>query len=417
MTLEHLQDTHAALRPDLPGGSDVQMARSRALAQLISKGWPDRKQPHWHYSNVPAVAKNPDADFTGGTPATAAAIGGLEGLEAQFLLNAGVLQVPQGPGRDGASISSLAEAWSSGRVAIGEHAESLVNFNAAFALDGAWIRTHEQSSQAAPLYGLIVDATSSQDIAQNRIRIDVAPKSQLSLILHFGGTGKGWSNTFIDIEVGEGAELSLTRLQTHSEDHHHSCFSQANVAAGAALRYGCFDLGARFVHNDLRVELTGSGGSADVYGLFVAAKGQHLDTHVNINHQAPETKSQQEFRGIAATGGRGIYNGGIRVAQDAQRIEAHQNSDNLLLGPRAEIDTKPELEIYADDVKCSHGATVGELDANAIYYLRTRGLDLPTARELLTVAFAETLLEQAVSEPVRQTVRRTIVENLGEAQE
>lgn len=414
MSLEHVSQAFTRLRPELPGTGEIQAARTRALERLVADGWPTRKLPHWHYSSIPTVGKDPAARFGPGAVTDVPVDTRLNDTTPSFVLNAGALQIASDVAAPGLAIESLGEAWRNGQSAFGDHAEPLVNLNTAFAADGAWIRATGATHQSEPLYGLIVDATAADGITQNRIRIELAPRAELALLLHFGGTGEGWNNTVIELELGEGAKLALTRLQTHADSHHHSCYSKATLAAGARLSYGCFELGSSFVHNDLRVDLNGNGASTHLYGLFVAGSGQHLDTHVDVNHHVPETYSQQEFRGIAATGGRGIYNGGVRVAKGAQRIEAHQKSDNLLLGPRAEIDTKPELEIYADDVKCSHGATVGELDADAIYYLRSRGLDLETARELLTLAFAESLLERVPNALVQDAVRAAIAQTIGE---
>lgn len=415
MSLEHVSDAFAQLGQTLPGTGDVQAARRRALERLVADGWPNRKLPHWHYSSVPAVGKNPEVSF-GHSLTNAASAKALKGLTPHFLLDAGILQPAANHEVAGIAIRSLGEAWNSGQSTVSEHAEPLVNLNTAFATDGAWIRVTDGVDENETLYGLVTGAAPANGVTQNRIRVELDPHTKTALVLHFTGTGEGWNNTVVEAELGEGAALTITRLQTDANTHHHSCYSKASLAAGATLSYGCFDLGSSFVHNDLRVDLNGSGASARLYGLFVAGPGQHLDTHVDVNHQVAETHSQQQFRGIAATGGRGIYNGGVRVAKGAQRIEAHQTSNNLLLGPRAEIDTKPELEIYADDVKCSHGATVGELDANAIYYLRSRGLDLKTARQMLTLAFAESLLEQEPSEPVREAVRATIAQTIEETQ-
>jgi Fe-S cluster assembly protein SufD len=162
------------------------------------------------------------------------------------------------------------------------------------------------------------------------------------------------------------------------------------------------DLGGRLIRNDLDIKLTERGACTELFGLFLAGPGQHIDDHVLVDHTAPETRSEEVFRGIIGRRGRGVFNGKVIVRPNAQRIDARQSSDNLLLSEQAEIDAKPELEIYADDVKCSHGTTVGELDTEQLFYLRARGIDEAAARELLTGAFAATVLERVRDGQLRE---------------
>jgi Fe-S cluster assembly protein SufD len=151
--------------------------------------------------------------------------------------------------------------------------------------------------------------------------------------------------------------------------------------------------------------------------VFLAAAGQHVDDHTLIDHLAPDTRSDEAFRGVIGRRGRGVFNGKVVVHRGAQRIDARQSNDNLLLSDQAEIDTKPELEIYADDVKCSHGSTVGELDAEHLFYLRSRGLDETTAREILTVAFASAVLERVAMPALRDRMVALVTARLREVAE
>jgi Fe-S cluster assembly protein SufD len=141
-----------------------------------------------------------------------------------------------------------------------------------------------------------------------------------------------------------------------------------------------------------------------VYGVFTAGAGCHVDDHIRIDHAAPETRSDELFRGVIGHRGRGVFNGKVVVRRGAQKTDARQSNDNLLLSEQAEVDTKPELEIYADDVKCSHGSTVGELDEQHLFYLRSRGIAADDARALLTVAFADTALERIADPELRAAV-------------
>jgi Fe-S cluster assembly protein SufD len=166
------------------------------------------------------------------------------------------------------------------------------------------------------------------------------------------------------------------------------------------------------VRNDIDVTLAQRGASAELFGLLLVPAAQHVDDHVSVDHAAPDTQSEQVFRALVGRRGRGVFNGRVVVRPNAQRIDARQSSDNLLLGEQAEIDAKPELEIYADDVKCSHGTTVGELDTEQLFYLRARGIGETEARELLTLAFAATIVERigvpSVREPIAAAVGKAL---------
>ena len=180
--------------------------------------------------------------------------------------------------------------------------------------------------------------------------------------------------------------------------------STSRRAAIASL--GLFDLGGRLVRNDIAMELAARR-RADLYGLLLAGEGQHVDDHTLIGHIAPDTLSNEAFRGMIGNRGRGVFNGKVVVHRGARGIDARQTNDNLLLGEHAEIDTKPELEIYANDVKCSHGSTVGELDAEHLFYLRARGLGSRRA-QLLTTAFAATIVEQIAAQDLRCACRHSV---------
>jgi Fe-S cluster assembly protein SufD len=184
-------------------------------------------------------------------------------------------------------------------------------------------------------------------------------------------------------------------------------------------RYSIHDiaLGASLGRSDITTLLEGRGAHAALFGLFTPMGTQHLDAHTRIDHVAPHTTSEEDYRGIAGGRGRGVFNGKIIVRPGAQKIDSRQSSRNLLLSPQAEIDTKPELEIYAHDVKCSHGATTGQLDATALFYLRSRGLSESDARAALIRAFAESIVSTIDVAPLRTALEKQIDERFTLANE
>jgi Fe-S cluster assembly protein SufD len=184
-------------------------------------------------------------------------------------------------------------------------------------------------------------------------------------------------------------------------------------------RYSIHDiaLGASLGRSGITALLEGTGAHAALFGLFTPMGNQHLDAHTRLDHIAAHTTSEEDYRGIAGGRGRGVFNGKVIVRPDAQKIDARQSSRNLLLSPTAEIDTKPELEIYANDVKCSHGATTGQLDATALFYLRSRGLSESDARAALIRAFAESILSTIDLAPLHTALEKQIDERFKLANE
>ncbi len=202
----------------------------------------------------------------------------------------------------------------------------------------------------------------------------------------------GLTNVVTNIEIGAGGVLFHHRLQRESDSSAHIGRVSARVGANATLHSDSVAFGGDLTRIDIDVALHARGARCQLNGLFAGRGSQHIDHHTTIDHQVGDTHSEELYRGILDERARGVFNGKVIVRRDAQQISARQASNNLLLSRQAEIDTKPELEIYADDVTCAHGATVGELDREALFYLRSRGIGETQARALLTFAFAEKVI-------------------------
>jgi Fe-S cluster assembly protein SufD len=192
--------------------------------------------------------------------------------------------------------------------------------------------------------------------------------------------------------LGEGARLTHLKLDEDSTAATHTGLTLVQQARDSRYHALTLNLGGRVVRHDTRVGLDEAGAECQLDGLFIADGRRHIDQHLHVEHAAPHTRSSQTWRGIAAGRGRGIFDARVVVRPGAQKADARQSSRNLLLSPHAEIDVKPQLEIFADDVQCSHGATVGQLDPAEIFYLRSRGIDAATARALLLRGFIEEAL-------------------------
>ena len=211
------------------------------------------------------------------------------------------------------------------------------------------------------------------------------------------------------------AILKHYKIQQESLNAYH--IGNLNVMQGknSKLESHSISLGGALVRNDIHGQLAAEGAEIIMNGLYMTGDKQHVDNHTRVDHLKPRTLSTENYRGVLNGKSRAVFNGKVIVHKDAQKIEAHQNNANLLLSDDAEIDTKPELEIYADDVKCTHGATVGQLDQNMLFYLRSRAIDEETARSLLTYAFADELISNINFAPIRNRLERLVIGQLPDA--
>jgi Fe-S cluster assembly protein SufD len=276
----------------------------------------------------------------------------------------------------------------------GSDAERFVALNAALTPGPVQLAMDAGRQDTGILQLTLLTTGAVPTLASPRIEVRMGAGSRGRLLLEHldDGTHEHFSNAVLDVELGAGAELTVYRLQQQCDKAFHIERIEARLADDASFVLRDSQLGGSLSRLDVNVSLDGRGASTEVTGVFLADGSRHLDTRVQVDHRGVGTSSLQDYRGIAANKGRGVFNGKSVVHVGAQQSNARQVSRNLLLTPGAEIDTKPDLEIYADDVKCSHGATTGQLDASALFYLRSRGLGESEARSALTRAFAGAVL-------------------------
>ena len=416
----------------IPGPEPTRAARASALADLAAAGWPTRRRERWRYTDLEPLAAA-DFDLAPGT-ADAAAIraagqliekSALGGPASRFVFLDGERcpELDAGTPHD-VDVGEIEARWpdfvASFASALPAADYPLATLNTAFARRGVWIRVPAGTTVAAPVQLVLIGSGRARVAAQPRIVIEVERDARVTFVQHFVDCGEepnNWTNGVTQIKQATGSRVELYRLQRHAHGVAHTSVLAADLADAAELTVGYVDLGARLVRNDVAVVLAGPGARAELFGLLLAGAGQHVDDHTIIRHAAGTTVSREVFRGIIGERGRGVFNGKVVVEPGCQRIDASQSNDNLLLGDHAEIDTKPELEIYADDVKCSHGSTVGELDPEQLFYLRARGLDAADARRVLTEAFAATVVERIGDPGVRARALAEVTARLGELTE
>jgi Fe-S cluster assembly protein SufD len=407
-------DALAAAVSALPDGGLAELRRA-ALEQLASAGMPGTREEDWKYTDLSAVA-----DITNSWLAAGAALPGPAPRTPVPSLHADWITIANGQVDDGL-IAHLPDGVTVSRLS--ESTEELVptgrlgNLNSALLHDGLRISIAASATLQRPIGLLVYDrAGDAASVSQVRIEIDVAEGGKADFIEHqvSEGTGELYSNVVVNLSLAGGARANYVRIQDRATHHNQTGHHAISLGRDAQLRQVSFDLGGRLVRNDLVVSIEHAGAKAEFGGLYLVGDGQHIDNHTRVDHRVGPAESRQEYRGILAGNARGVWNGKAIVHEGADGTDAEQANHNLLLSERAEINAKPELEIYADDVKCSHGTTVGQLDENALFYLRTRGLSKEEAREQLTRAFARTIVGRVPFEQIEGYLDGVIARRLRE---
>ena len=338
------------------------VARARSAgpaAAFAAFGLPSQRQEAWHYTSLRPLLDVPFADPPHG-PAKGDDLEFLNGRRASPHLPA-VSPVPD---------------------------DTLDALNLMLADDGADIAVPANQDGGTLTLSSLGHAEPDAPVSFHpRHRIALGAGARLTLIETSRGTGRYLHNPSFHVTVGEGATLTLLRLQDEAEDAFHLSTLHATVAAGATFDSFTLTLGARLARAQIHARLAGPGAAVHLNAAQLLTGSQHADFTTVISHDAPACASRQTVRHVLSGQSHGVFQGKIEVARAAQKTDGYQMNQTLLLSPTAEISSKPQLQIYADDVKCSHGATVGELDAEQLFYLRSRGIPEPEARATLVRAF------------------------------
>jgi Fe-S cluster assembly protein SufD len=254
-------------------------------------------------------------------------------------------------------------------------------------------------------------------LAQPRHLVDLGEGASATLIERYVSLGESLycTNSVLELSLGDRASLSHYRVQEESPSAFHLAGVYLSQAAASRYHGVNVGLGAAWSRTDLVAGFVGEGAECILDGLYLAGDGQTMDFHLDVRHEIPGCTSREGFKGILYGKGRAVFDGRITVARDAQKTDAQLSNRNLLLSRGAEVDTKPQLEILADDVKCSHGTTVGQLDPGSLFYLRSRGIPLPQARRMLCVGFAEEVLDALAPELLRDFVSARVGVRLEQA--
>ncbi|MET3652417.1 Fe-S cluster assembly protein SufD [Dyella japonica] len=430
--VESLMEASAQARLPGSGIGWLDAARRENFDAFVAGGLPDGRAEAWKYTALRALSQRRFAASDAQASTLAIDIDGfaLPGIDGPLLVFVnGVFReelsrIGQLPA--GLSLLPLSKALQGDaeplRFALSRHyregGDVFARLNAALAADGVVLRVAAGAKITQTVRLLFIGAPAEQALAWHvRHVIELGEGAELSLVEQHvtAGAHQNLGTQVTDIVLRQGAKLRHVALQDVSEGstlvRHDSV--QLDAQAHAALY--ALELGGSLVRHDLHATLAGDASRLDTRGVFALRGRQHVDTQMSIRHQALNTASESVWRGVADERSRGVFRGAIVVAEGADGSDASLSSKNLLLSGQAEIDTKPELEIYADEVKAAHGATVGQLDERSLFYLRSRGIPLAEARAMLTAAFCRAVFESLPEEGLREHINERLMAQLPSA--
>jgi len=415
------------LTAKLPGENAawLKALRAQQWQSFLVNGWPTRRNEAWKYSDINLLAQQKIDDAL--QQNTCEDLSSRKTIANDEVKQASIIDVTFVNGRllqqpvhlpSGVVITDLQTALQThpewverGLLQYQESLAGFVNFNTSLWANGLFILIPDHVVLDKPVIVRYVTQAPESSWLVWRNMVFVGQNSQLTLFQDFSGsdTASYWQSSINQFDLAEHAQINQVKCQREGKSAIHLSENLVRQAAHSELVVNSFSLGAKLQRQAWHIDLQGAQARCQAHGLAIVSDSQHSDYHLTIDHQAPECASQQIFRSIACDKSRAIFNGKVVVQPAGQKAVADQLSQNLLLSASAEIDTRPELEIYADDVKCTHGATVGQLDPEALFYLQSRGISYEIARGMLLQAFVQDQLEQI--HPLIQRIIAPILED------
>lgn len=414
------------LSPLLPGGGLgwLTQARRAAVARFARQGFPTQRDEDWKYTSLAAIAA---ARYDLWPAACTDPLAGL--VSQRALASAHLLVFVNGrlhPGLSrpgdlppGVRLNSLAycleeqPASVDPSLLLGATAAALADLNLAFMADGAYLHLAADCHLAAPIQLLFIASQANLAIQQRNVLWAAAGSSACIIEQHVAlGEGSYLTNALSNVVLEAGASVEHYLLQQESPAASHIATIDVRQQAKSSYSSASFAFGAGLARTGITVALQGEAARCSLDGLYLTAGRQHVDHHTCIDHRQAGGTSRQLYKGVLSGASRAVFNGRVVVHPDAQRSDAEQSNRNLLLSDKAEIDTKPQLEIWADDVKCSHAATVAQLDEEQVFYLRSRGIEQAKARTMLSRAFAREMVDRVACSPLQEALDEALREKL-----
>jgi Fe-S cluster assembly protein SufD len=403
--------------------------RRAALRRMSELGFPHTHQEAWRYTSVEGLMEKGFKSAPSATQAGRGIVVGAfleEQLAARLVFVDGIYHpgMSKGFDRDGLIIADLRTAMALGDQSVlrsvgylsgvGEHVFSAMNM--ATQQDGAVIQLSKGVVIEEPIELLHITSGKREGSAhQMRHLIELEEDASLTLIERYISALDDidyFNNVVCEINLADGAWLKHQRVQQESSHAYHLCDQYLGLGASARYQGVNAALGSRWSRTELHSRFRAEEAVCDIDGLYLVGNGQLTDFHLDIEHAVPRCSSRENFKGILYGAGRGVFDGSVQVGIDAQKTQAHLHNANLMLSAKAEVDTKPELVILADDVKCSHGTTVGQLDQQALFYLRSRGIDALKAQRLLCLGFANEIIDRFETQSLGRLVGEDLARRL-----
>jgi Fe-S cluster assembly protein SufD len=386
-------------------------ARQQGLARFAERGVPGRKHEQWKYTPTRAIAEGEywraaaEAEVA---PADLAPFeAGLEANRLVFINGRYAESLSQILDTDaGLMIEDFAGALERRPEWVKQYFDTqpddnrfpFAAINTGLAEHGAVVSVPDNAEPAHPVHLLFLNTdTGGQFSVHPRILVVGGANSRFDIIEHYGslkGKPQSMTNVVGELFLGAGAQCRHTKVLEEADSAIHLGATYVSQARDSRFEAHTACLGGALVRNDLNIRLNEPGGECDLHGFYLPRGKEHVDNHTSIEHKAPHCTTREYYKGVIKDRGRAVFNGRIHIYPDAQKTDAQLHNKNMLLSKQGEVDTKPELEIYADDVKCAHGATIGELDPREIYYLESRGIDRRQAETMLSLAFINEIIEQ-----------------------
>jgi Fe-S cluster assembly protein SufD len=408
----------------------LQSLRQDAFARFAETGFPTTHDEDWRFTNIAAVS-NTAFELAGPEAVSKEQLRAFSASEFTcYLVFINGLFAPElstlASMPKGVTVASLAAQLKNNPAGLEPHLGRYLNtqrdafaaLNTSFIEDGVYVHVPRGVVVETPIYVLYVTVPGVTPTMNHPRNLIVAEEnSQVTVVEDYVSLGEGitFSNTATELVAGDNAHVSHYMIVREGEQAYN--FSTLRIQQGRSANVATHSLllSGALVRNNVHPVLAGEGSQCLINGLFMANGRQHMDNYMLVEHASPHCDSRQFYNGILNGQSHGVFHGRIIVHKDAQKTDAKQTNRNLLLSDDAQIDTKPQLEIYADDVKCTHGATIGQFDENALFYLRSRGLDEAAARHVLLLAFANECLDRMNSRQVRDHLEKLVVAGMPEA--
>ncbi len=415
--------------------------RSRAIRRFADLGFPTSKHEEWKYTSVAPIARQvfspaPDRSIEKKRISEAldrwplarlareAGSTQLVFVNGRYVKALASTSLPAG--LKAVSLAAEIEAETEKAGPLEAHLARYASFedrafvalNTAFFEDGALVEVAPKTVLEKPVYLLFITTEGGEPepvVTHPRNLILVGHSAQVSLVeAHFslGVEDTYLTNAVTEIVVGENGIVEYVKAEAESDRAFHISAITSNQDRSSRVSTFALQFGGALVRDEIRTVLDGEGAESHLYGLYVISGDEHADNHTTIDHAKPHCSSREVYKGVLDGRAMGVFNGKIIVRQDAQKTDSKQSNKNLLLSNEAVINTKPQLEIYADDVKCTHGATIGQIDEESLFYLRSRGIGLEDARNLLVQAFANDVIEKIRFQPLRECLYRISLDRL-----